>query len=135
MNDFRKLKVWEKAHALTIAIYQATSSFPREELYGITSQMRRASASVAANIAEGYGRGRDGEFHRFLTIAAGSAVELEYFLLLSFDLKILSTGTYRDVQQQVLEVQRMLSGLLRKVAEPKKQAALDARSALLARSS
>jgi four helix bundle protein len=134
VNDFRKLKVWEKAHALTLAIYQATSGFPRQELYGITSQMRRASSSVAANIAEGYGRGRDGEFHHFLTIAAGSAVELEYFLLLSFDLKILSAGMYRDMQQQTLEVQRMLSGLLRRVADQKKQAALDAGSALVARS-
>jgi four helix bundle protein len=135
VNDFRKLKVWEKAHALTLAIYRETSGFPREELYGITSQMRRASASVAANIAEGYGRGRDGEFHHFLTIAAGSAVELEYFLLLSFDLKILSAGTYHDMQQQILEVQRMLSGLLRKVADQKKQAALDAGSAPVACSS
>lgn len=115
MKDFRKLKVWEKAHVLTLAIYRHTGAFPREELYGITSQMRRASASVAANIAEGYGRGGDGEFHHFLNTAAGSAVELEYFLLLAKDLGMLTTDVYNDRQKQTVEVQRMLSGLLRTV--------------------
>ena len=71
MKDLRKLKVWERVHALTLAVYRETGAFPRQELYGITSQMRRASASVAANIEEGYGRGGDGEFHDFLNNAAG----------------------------------------------------------------
>jgi len=121
MKDFRKLAVWEKAHVLTLAIYRATTGFPREELYGITSQMRRASASVAANIAEGYGRGRDGEFYHFLNLAAGSAVELEYFLLLSRDLGLFSVDAYSDLQNQAIEVQRMLSGLLRTVATARKE--------------
>ncbi len=115
MKDFRRLNVWEKAHALTLGIYRATATFPREELYGITSQMRRCSASVAANIAEGCGRTGDGEFHRFLNTAAGSAVELEYFLLLSRDLGFLSAEVYEKLQGEVLEVQRMLASLLRKV--------------------
>lgn len=119
MKDFRKLKVWEKAHELTLAVYRATAGFPRDELYGLTNQMRRAGASVGANIAEGYGRGRDGELHHFLIIAAGSAVELEYFLLLAHDLDMLSPLAYREMQQQVTEVQRMLSGLLRTVADTK----------------
>lgn len=116
MKDFRKLSVWEKAHALALATYRATASFPREELYGITSQMRRASTSVAANIVEGYGRGGDGDFHRFLNTAGGSVVELEYFLLLAHDLQMLSSPSYNHLQKQIIEVQRMLSGLLRAVA-------------------
>jgi four helix bundle protein len=116
MKDFRKLNVWSKAHELTLAVYRATLNFPRQELYGITSQMRRASSSVAANIAEGYGRGGDGEFHHFLNTAAGSAVELEYFLLLAKDLGMLTSDVYNEQQKKIVEVQRMLSGLLRTVA-------------------
>ncbi|HKD86299.1 MAG TPA: four helix bundle protein [Terriglobales bacterium] len=115
MNDFRRLNVWRKAHAFTLAIYRETSNFPRQELYGITSQMRRAAASVAANIAEGCGRGGDGEFHHFLNTAAGSSVELEYFLLLANDLGMLPHSVYTHLQQDVVEVQRMLSGLLKSV--------------------
>jgi four helix bundle protein len=115
MKDFRQLKVWEKAHALTLAIYRTTAAFPREEIYGITSQMRRCSASVAANLAEGCGRTEDGDFHRFLNIAAGSAVELEYFLLLARDLDFISAEAYEMRQGEILEVQRMLASLLRKV--------------------
>jgi len=115
MRDFRQLKVWEKAHALTLGIYRTTATFPREEIYGITSQMRRCSASVAANIAEGCGRTGNGEFHRFLNIAAGSAVELEYFLLLARDLEFIPVKSYGTLQADVLEVQRMLASLLRKV--------------------
>ena len=115
MRDFRQLKVWEKAHALTLAIYHSTAAFPREEMYGITSQMRRCSASVAANIAEGCGRTGNGEFYRFLNIAAGSAVELEYFLLLARDLDFIPVKSYGTLQEDVLEVQRMLASLLRKV--------------------
>lgn len=121
MKDFRKLKVWEKAHTLTLAIYRDTGAFPREELYGVTSQMRRTSASVAANIADGYGRGGDGEFHHFLNTASGSAVELEYFLLLARDLGMLPDDAYSELQQHVVEVERMLSGLLRTVANTRIQ--------------
>ncbi|MFQ5961877.1 MAG: four helix bundle protein, partial [Candidatus Methylomirabilales bacterium] len=73
MRDFRELKVWEKAHHLTLAVYNATTTFPRDELYGLTSQIRRSCASIPANIAEGCGRGGDAEFARFLQIAMGSA--------------------------------------------------------------
>ncbi|HEX2712253.1 MAG TPA: four helix bundle protein, partial [Candidatus Acidoferrales bacterium] len=83
MKDYRELKVWQRAHDLTLAVYQATGSFPREELYGLTTQMRRASSSIAANLAEGCGRGGDAELNRFCSIASGSASELQYFLLLA----------------------------------------------------
>jgi four helix bundle protein len=94
--------------------------FPREELFGITSQIRRSSASIAANIAEGCGRTGDGDFHRFLNIAAGSAVEAEYFLLLARDLKFVPTDMYSNLQNDILEVQRMLASLLRRVSAARK---------------
>jgi four helix bundle protein len=90
VKDFRDLKVWERAHKLTLEVYRATRSFPREELYGLTGQARRCSASIAANIAEGCGRRGNGEFHRFLQIASGSASELDYHFLLARDLGILA---------------------------------------------
>ena len=85
MKDFRDLRVWENAHNLTLEIYRTTAQFPREELYGLTSQMCRCSVSIAANIAEGCGKKGNGEFQRFLGIASGSASELDYELLLSKD--------------------------------------------------
>jgi four helix bundle protein len=81
MEDFKDLKVWAKAHQLTLAIYRRTRVFPKEEMYGLTSQLRRAAASIGANIAEGCGRRLDGEMKRFLQIARGSASELEYHFL------------------------------------------------------
>ena len=87
MRDFKRLKVWEKAHQLTVEVYGATKTFPREELYGLTSQIRRASTSVPTNIAEGCGRTGERELARFLQISMGSASELEYQFLLAYDLK------------------------------------------------
>ena len=115
MKDFRRLTVWEKAHALTLRVYSATAAFPREEIYGVTSRLRRSSSSVAANIAEGCGRKGNSEFHRFLNIAAGSLVEVEYFLLLARDLNFIPTDSYETLQKDVLEVERMPASLLRKV--------------------
>jgi len=80
MRDFRQIKVWVKAHSLTLEIYKATTRFPREELYGLTSQLRRSSASIPANIAEGFGRGGNAELARFLQIGLGSAYEFEYHI-------------------------------------------------------
>jgi len=82
MKNFHDLKVWQKAHLLTLAVYQATRGFPRDELYGLTSQLRRCSSSVPTNLAEGCGRSTDSDFARFCTMAMGSASELEYLLLL-----------------------------------------------------
>ena len=92
MKDFHDLKVWQKAHALTLTVYRITADFPRQEQYGLTSQLRRASSSIPANLAEGCGRNSDAEFIRFCTIAAGSASELEYHLLLAHDLKLIWPG-------------------------------------------
>ena len=115
MKDFRTLKVWERGHALVLSVYKLTSTFPKEERYGLTSQLRRATSSIPMNIAEGCGRPGDGDFYRFLSIAMGSAVEAEYLLLLSFDLKLISNDSYTSVNESILEVQRMLGALIRKV--------------------
>jgi four helix bundle protein len=113
MQSFRNLKVWEKAHALTLDVYQASRSFPKEELFGLTSQMRRSAASVGANIAEGACRKGDSEFGRFLHIAIGSASELEYHLLLARDLRILLVTDYERLSGEVIEIKKMLSSLIR----------------------
>jgi len=114
-KDFRQLQVWHKAPELTLAVYQATVKFPREELFGLTSQLRRSSASISANLAEGCGREGDPELARFCSIAAGSASELEYHLLLARDLKLLEAKHYQQLVNQTREVKRMLTGLRQKL--------------------
>jgi len=115
VKDFHELKVWQKAHQLTLAVYRITAAFPREELYGLTSQLRRACSSIAANLAEGCGRNGDAEFARFCSIAMGSASELEYHLLLAKDLKLIKTADYQDLDQRATELKRMLTALMQKV--------------------
>ncbi len=115
MKGFRQLKVWEKSHRLVLGIYEASRSFPASEIYGLTSQARRAAYSVPANIAEGCGRGSDAELSRFLQIAMGSASELEYFLLLARDLGILDLEAHGGLEHELIEVKKMLAALLRKL--------------------
>ncbi len=115
MKDFHQLTVWQKAHQLTLAVYQATAAFPREELYGLTSQLRRACSSIPANLAEGCGRNGDAEFARFCSIAMGSASEVEYHLLLARDLKLIKPQTYEDLVRRAIEVKRMLTALIQKL--------------------
>jgi four helix bundle protein len=109
MEDFKDLKVWSKAHQLTLSVYRITRKFPADELYGLTSQMRRSAVSIGANIAEGCGRRSDPEMKRFLQIARGSASELEYHLLVARDLGFLSLEEFEDLDAKILEVQRMLA--------------------------
>jgi four helix bundle protein len=115
LRDFRNLKVWEKAHQLALAIYQATAAFPKNEQYGLTSQIRRACVSIPANIAEGCGRSGDAELSRFLQIAMGSASELEYHLLLARDLNLLNSSDYEHLANGVTEVKRMLTSFIQKL--------------------
>jgi len=115
MKSLRDLIVWEKAHALTLAGYCGTAGFPKQEVYGLISQIRRCSASIAANIAEGCGKRSNAEFQRFLHIATGSASELEYHFLLAKDLGFLSDEEYKKLDQSTIEVKRMLAGLIKKV--------------------
>jgi four helix bundle protein len=116
MKDFRDLVVWQKAHRLTLSAYKLTATFPKEERYGLTSQIRRCAVSIAANIAEGCGKRGNAEFQRFLNIASGSASELEYEFMLARDLGFVTGTDYAEVEQQVTEVKRMLAGLVNKVA-------------------
>jgi four helix bundle protein len=115
MKDFHELKVWQKTHQLTLAIYRTTASFPRTEQYGLTTQLRRARSSIAAKLAEGCGRNGDAEFARFCSIAMGSASELEYHLLLAKDLKLLSPPDHQELSQRAMELKRMLTALLQKL--------------------
>lgn len=115
LRDFRELKVWEKAHQLTLSVYKATKIFPKEELYGLTSQIRRACASIPANIAEGCGRKGEAELARFLQIAMGSASELEYHLLLAHDLNLLQAKDYESLANDVTEIKRMLASFIQKL--------------------
>jgi four helix bundle protein len=110
MQDFRDLKVWN--HAATLAVYRATEVFPPTERYGLTSQMRRAASSIAANIAEGCVRSSDADFARFLHIAMGSASELEYFLLLARDLTLLTGEVHDRITSEGQEIKRMLTALI-----------------------
>jgi len=109
------LKVWEKAHQLTLEVYRATASFPREEAYGLTSQIRRASSSIGANLAEGCGRSGDTEFARFCSIARGSASELEYHPLLAKDLQFLPASLHEKLAADAIEIKRMLTALIQKL--------------------
>ncbi len=115
MKNFRDLKVWHKSHELTLAVYKETKSFPREELYGLTSQIRRASASVPANIAEGCGKSSNADFARFLQIAFGSANELEYHILLARDLGILDNQIHNSLEERLIEIKKMLASLITKI--------------------
>ncbi len=114
-KDFRDLKVWERAHRLTLDLYEVTRGFPREELYGLTSQTRRCSTSIATNLAEGCGKRGNNEFQRYLQIASGSASELAYHLLLSRDLGFLSSLEHDTLSKQLGELRRMLTSLILKV--------------------
>jgi four helix bundle protein len=114
-RSFHELKVWQKAHGLTLAVYKITAGFPREELYGLTAQIRRSCSSIPANLAEGCGRNGDAEFARFCSIAMGSASELEYHLMLASDLKLIKPKDYADLAPRTIEIKRMLTALIRKL--------------------
>lgn len=113
MKDFRNLNVWEKAHKLTVELYTLTKGFPKEEIYGLTSQLRRASSSIPINIAEGCGRGSNADFARFLQISMGSASETEYLLILCKELGYLN-NELDSLVQDIQEIKKMLSSLINK---------------------
>ena len=115
MQDFRRLKVWRAAHQLTLEVYKATATFPRDEVHGLTSQLRRAAASVPANIAEGCGRGSDLDLARFLQISMGSASEVQYHLLLAHDLGFLGDEDHCRLDDGVTQVKRMLTTFMQRL--------------------
>jgi four helix bundle protein len=112
MQNFRKLKVWQKSHSLVLQVYAKTATFPKTETWGVTAQARRAAVSIPANIAEGSARSSDKEFARFLYISLGSASELEYFSMLVADLGLLSKADAAQIESDAAEIKRMLSGLI-----------------------
>ena len=101
MRDFKKYEIWQLSHAFTLKLYTNTSSFPREEVYGLTSQIRRACASIPTNISEGCGRTSEKEFNQFLNIALGSATETEYLLILSKDLKYIDNEIFETLEKEI----------------------------------
>jgi len=113
MKDFRTLQVWQKSHSLTIELYKESLFFPKEEMYGITSQLRRAISSVPTNLAEGCGRGSDKDFSRFVQIAMGSASEVEYLILLCGDLNYLNKDVAEKYIESVNEIKKMLVALIK----------------------
>ncbi len=115
MRDYKKIKAWELAHQLTLSVYRSTASFPAAEQFGITSQLRRAASSVAANIAEGSGRATDKDFLRFLDIALGSLKETEYFLLLSNELNYVEKAEWLLLHEQTTDALKCLVGFIKAV--------------------
>lgn len=117
MRNFRNYDVWKMSHKLALKIYSETKSFPKEEIYGIISQLRRAAYSVPTNISEGAGRSTDAQFANFIDIALGSANEVEYLLLLSKDLEFLEKQTYLTLDKEVNLVKRSLYRLHQKLKQ------------------
>ncbi len=115
MQNYKDLKVWEKAHYFTIQVYKIFDAFPKTETYGLTNQLRRASSSIAANIAEGCGKNTKADFANFLNISLGSANEAEYFVLLARDLNYLTVSNYDELTKLVNEIKAMLINLISKV--------------------
>jgi len=122
MRDYKKYSIWNDSHKLTLEIYLLTKKFPKEELFGITSQIRRAVSSVLTNIAEGCGRSSDLDFKRFLIISHGSATEVEYLIFLSFELNYISEEEYIDLTGKIEILRKQIHTLIKKIAlsvEPK----------------
>ncbi len=117
MQDFKKLTVWNIAHELVLDIYEMTKSFPKDELYGLTSQIRRAAISIPTNIAEGSSRGSNKDFNRFLQISIGSASELEYLILLAKDLNYISGDKSTTLIEKVISTRKMLITLSKKLKD------------------
>jgi four helix bundle protein len=119
-KGFRKLIVWQRAHQLALLVYKMTDGFPKSEIYGLTSQVRRAAVSVSANIAEGYGYGpgREGQTGRYLSIAQGSLSEVEYYLILSLDLEFINEAQYQQAESLRTEVGYLLYRLAQKIKKP-----------------
>lgn len=118
MKSYRELNAWQKSYALALAVYQASRAFPRAEVFGLTSQLRRASISIPANIAEGYCRRSRADYLRFLSIAQGSAGELDTLLSLAHDLSYLDGGTLGQLSVSLADVGKLLTGLTKSLRTP-----------------
>jgi four helix bundle protein len=117
MQRFTDLKVWKRSHALVLELHKLSSKFPGDERFGLTSQLRRAAASVPTNIAEGSKRRSDQDYARFLNVAEGSLAETEYLMILSRDLGYLTTEVLREPLEEISHIARMLNALREKVEQ------------------
>ena len=115
MRDFKKYDIWKLSHVFTLKIYELTKSYPTDEIYGIISQIRRASSSIPTNISEGCGRDSDSEFNRFLTIALGSASEVEYLIILSKDLNYIDENPFIILNEEINIIKRKIYSLKQKL--------------------
>lgn len=115
MIEFKSLKVWEMSHRITLDCYLETKKFPKEEVYGLTQQIRRSSSSIPTNIAEGFGRSSDKELIRYLRIAMGSACELEYQMILAKDLGYISMEFHSEIDTKVIQIKKMLNAFINKI--------------------
>lgn len=119
MQDYKKLAVWQKSYQLMLGVYKYTENYPKRETYSLVDQMRRAAVSVPANISEGSGRGTAADFARFLDMAMGSLSELDCYLLMGRDLKYITQEVYSELDQQLVEVRRMLNAFIYKLRPQK----------------
>jgi len=115
MRDFKKYDIWKLSHVFTLKIYELTKSYPKDETYGMISQIRRASSSIPTNISEGCGRDSDTEFNRFLTISLGSATEVEYLLLLSKELNYIEKDSFIILNEEINIIKRKIYSLKQKL--------------------
>lgn len=115
MKNFRDLQIWSRSHNLTLEIYRLSQTFPKSEIYGLVSQMRRSASSIPTNIAEGCGRNTERDFARFLDSAMGSASELEYQIILAHDLKYISHDVFQKTILELSEIKRMLNAFIQKL--------------------
>ena len=113
LKNFKDLQVWQKSYALVIEIYKVTTVFPKSELYGLTSQIRRAAISIPSNIAEGYSRGHRTEYIRFVSMAYGSLAELQTQLMLAKDLDYIQKEVYETIAGEYEDLERMISAMIK----------------------
>ena len=115
MRNYKKLQIWQRSHKVTLSIYKLSADFPKSEIYGLTSQIRRAAYSVPMNIAEGCGRNSDAELARFLEFSSGSAFELSYQLILAKDLAYISDDNFQALTSEVTEIMKMINSFIQKL--------------------
>ena len=115
MRDFKKYDIWKLSHVFTLKIYELTKFYPKDEIYGVVSQIRKASSSIPTNISEGCGRDSDSEFNRFLTISLGSASEVEYLLILSKDLNYIDEKSFINLNEEINIIKRKIYSLKQKL--------------------
>ena len=115
MRDYKKYNIWKEGHLLVLEIYGVTKKFPKEELFGLVSQLRRAMVSVPTNIAEGSGRGSDKDFNKFLIIAHASATEVEYLIYLSNKLKYISDNDFKTLNERIILLRKQIHQLIKKL--------------------